>query len=268
MFILFLNGFGGRSGVSTSVLAVASYLAEAYQRKSVVFSMQPEWNCMEGYVLGKKKKLCREQMFSEIGLEGLRKLLKSGLEEGRSAGNCAFSCNEMLDLLPGYYPSEKGRMITEYLEILPRFLRYLKEYYEFIFCDASGAPEELGMQLKKQADGVVVCMNQNAEGINHYFQLKEPGGLPEYYLLGCYDHNSRYNLNNLRYLFMELNRKNSAVIPYCTEVQDACADGELLEIISKARNPEASLPLKYFFTELQNASEGLIRFMERSGVTV
>ncbi len=265
MLILFTEGSGGKAGVSTSMLTIAAYLSEVCRQKSVVLSMQQQWNSMEGYVIGKKKKAYREQLFSGIGLEGMRKLLKAGLEEGRNADNYTFFCNEMLDLLPGYYPNEKERLQTEYIEMIPELFAYLGEYYELVFCEASGVPERLWKQLRKQADGVVVCLNQNAEGIRHYFQTQEADEIPEYYILGCYNHNSRYNLNNLRYLFRELNHRNSAILPDCTEIQDACGDGELLEAVRRGRSPDAPANLKYFYAELKKASEGLMDCMERNG---
>lgn len=266
MFIVFLDGGGRQSGTSTCMLSMASYLADVYQKKTVVFSIQTEWDCLEGYVLGKKKKQCRERLFAGIGLEGLRKLLKAGLEEKKSAENCAFSCDAMLDLLPGSYLEAGERFLQEYREILPRLVEYLREHYELIFCDAAGAPAELQKLLRCRADGSVVVLNQNLERLKKYFGQREKKGGPEYYVFGCYNHSSKYNLNNLRYILHELNQRNSASIPYCTEILDACSDGELLHAIARGSYEDASEPMQFFFEELQETAESFLRFMARRGV--
>ncbi len=48
-----------------------------------------------------------------------------------------------------------------------------------------------------------------------------------FYLFGRYDSESKYSLYNLRRRFGGLTCRNSAGIPHCTQVWDACMDGEL-----------------------------------------
>ena len=253
-------------GTSTKMIAMASYLAEFYQKKTLMLSLQFAWNSMESYVVGKRKKQCYEKLFAGIGLEGLRKLAKSGLLEKKSAEHCTFRCSEYLDLLPGYYPEQTARVLDEYQEVLPRLMEYLEEQYELVFCDVAMAPPEFCALVQKQADGMVRNLNQNVEAVKHYFARRDvKRGLPEYYVFGCYDHQSKYNLNNLRHIIRELNRGNSAAIPYCTEIRDACQDGELLSAISRSQERDASKSMRNFFGFLQDAAEGFLQFMERGG---
>lgn len=146
-------------------------------------------------------------------------------------------------------------------------LDYLSGFYEMVFCDIGSGNSGMLQSLGRRAALAVRNIGQNLSLIEA--GLKEDKGFWQnqqiFYLFGCYDRHSKYNLHNLRHKYPELTGCNSGFLPYCTEIRDACSDRTLQEVLEKWRVLGIAGQYKEYYIELQKCASKILRLLERRG---
>jgi hypothetical protein len=102
----------------------------------------------------------------------------------------------------------------------------------------------------------VVNLTQDINGIDHYFAKYHFPKDKVVYLIGKYNKNSRYNINNLERSYQGIRHK-TAVIPYNVEFMDSVLDGKLIPYIIKNYSGGRGEDNIYFIKKL-NQAVGLI----------
>ncbi len=216
----------GTSEVSVNAAVYALWRAKKGEGRVLFFSVRRGEGNPENFFLRRNAAL--EKKSCKTGMETLRKLVVAGKADEKGVSGCMRQVTAGLDLLYGNYPEER-RLAVEYREGLFQILDCLQNYYKLIICDAGRQEDWLGELVIKRAALVVHGTEQNMRHLREL--LSRPpllqGEPYRFYLFGRYDSESKYSLYNLRRRFGGLTCRNSAGIPHCTQVWDACMDGEL-----------------------------------------
>lgn len=267
MVIAFTGAFHGQAGTTTNMAALALYLTQKTRTKTVLLSLQPRYSLLDGYLCKSRGMLQKKDEDKGAGIETLRKLVKSGLADKEGVQSCMTPINAHLDLLTGNFPSVLERCEREYAKAAPDMLQCLSEYYELIFCDMGSKESELFRAVIERASLLVQNLSQNAglleACLNKMAEWKRAEDV--FYLFGCYDQQSKYSLYNLRHRYHSLTAANSAVMPYCTEIRDACSDGTLPAALKKLQAAKTAEHYKGVYIGLQDAAAVMIRLLERRG---
>ncbi|MDE7328109.1 MAG: hypothetical protein K2N63_17820 [Lachnospiraceae bacterium] len=255
MVVALTEGISGQLGTTLHTALFALWLAYEEKKDCLVMSVQPGRRDLEAYLTGGKKRY-KSHPEEGTGIEALRKLVKAGFADREGIRECVTELGGHLSLLPEQFYNTGQRTLRDYREDIPRMLLELEKHYDYILCDVGDERGGLAPEVIGDAGLLVRNIGQNTKGFLQCF--KESGtcypGKTIFYLLGCYDAESKYNMHNLRYSYRELNLMNSACLPYCTEIRDACLDGKLLHLFEKWQKGRAGAALTDFFGSLKKAA--------------
>lgn len=259
MLIVFRDAGAGRISTAQAVSSYALLLAERSGKRTLLFSTRKTEERPENFLAKSiaKSKRCGG------GIEAVRKLVVAGLMDKRGIYSCTRQVIEGLDLLPGSFPAVEERFEKEYAVGLPLVLECLSDCYEFLVCDAGGTEDVLGKKVEEAADLIVKNIGQDPRVLCK-FALEEYKN-QIFYLFGDYDMESKYNLHNLRRKFNFLDKRNSSVLPRCTQVRDACMDGTLAAFYGKWEDERISGSLNEYGKALGRFEEKLKEMLEGGG---
>lgn len=261
MIVALTDGISGQLGTTVHTALLALWMAYVEKKNCLVMSVQPGRRDLETYLTGLHKS--RGSRWEEgNGMEALRKLVKAGFADGDGIRECVTELGKHLNLLPEQFYDTGERTLRDYKESMLDMVRELGKHYDFVFCDVGDECGELAQPVVGSADLIVRNIGQNTTDFLRCFEESRRlyHGIPVFYLFGCYDGESKYNIHNLRHCYRELTAANCACIPYCTEIHDACLDGRLLSVFEKWRAQKAAKPLEKFFRALQIAAGGLQQY--------
>jgi hypothetical protein len=273
MIIAMTDGISGQLGTTLHTALLALWLAYEEKKHCLVMSVQPGRRDLELYLMGQHGGR-KSKMQEGTGMEALRKLVKAGLADKEGIRECVTELRDCLSLLPEQFYDTDHRTLRDYREEMPGMLNELEKHYDFILCDVGDERGELARQVMENAGLFVRNIGQNIKGFSKCFEESTmlSLGAPVFYLLGCYDAQSKYNMHNLRHCYHELTLMNSACLPYCTEIRDACLDGRLLALFEKWQRGRTGTVLEEFFVALkktakriQEAGKGGMRFEKGTG---
>ncbi len=245
----------GQARITSNMLAVAVVSTILSDYRMLITGTHFTLNNLEGPLIGYQSIKHKDEFFRDVGIDALIRSLKSAPLDEETIENCCFSLlNNRLSLLPGTMKNNKDYFHEDMEKLVINMLRYIEVFHDLVFIDTNPGMNDLTRKVIHEADLLVVNLNQNLNMLNHV--LKEPlfEDKKTFYLIGNYDKASKYNIYNLRRMYKKLNRKNSSVIPYNTEFQDAISDGELIDFVK--RNLQCGREDKnyYFINQLRQAS--------------
>lgn len=258
MVVALTDGILGQLGTTVDTALLGLWMAYVEKRDTLLMSVQPGRHDLETYLIGAKRRP-GGRWESGNGIEALRKLVRAGLADGNGVKECVTELGKHLDLLPEQFYDTRERTLRDYRESMDGMLYELEKQYEFVFCDIGEERGELAAPVLKKAGLLVRNIGQNTKDFLQCFEESRQvyKAVPVFYLVGCYDAESKYNLHNLRHCYREFSSSNLDAIPYCTEIRDACLDGKLLSVFEKWRAGKAAPPLENFFGKLKGVAEKL-----------
>lgn len=255
MVVALTDGISGQLGTTLHTALFALWLAYEEKKECLVMSVQPGRRDLETYLIGGGRKY-RSGAAEGTGIEAFRKLVKAGFADREGIKECVTELGSHLSLMAEQFYDPVQRTLRDYSEDMPKMLGELEKHYDYILCDVGDERGGLAPQVIGCAGLLVRNIGQNTKGFLRCFKESNAhyAGREVFYLLGCYDAESKYNMHNLRHCYRELNLMNSACLPYCTEIRDACLDGRLLYLFEKWQKGRAGAGLSDFFTSLKKAA--------------
>ncbi|MDE7299318.1 MAG: hypothetical protein K2N94_10900, partial [Lachnospiraceae bacterium] len=248
----------GTSEVAGNAAGYARLRAEKGEGRTLFFSVRRGAGKPECFFFGEGRP--EEARSRGTGIEALRKLVVAGMADEKEVFGCARQAAEGLDILYGNYPEEE-RLAQEYRRGMASVLDCLQRHYALIVCDAGSEEDWLGGLVLKRAAMVVRGAEQNIWRLQELLSGRpaRKGEALSFYLFGRYDSDSKYNLYNLRRRFGGLTCRNSAGIPHCTQVWDACMDGVLAAEWRRWSKAAASKELKNYIRALRSFDREVCR---------
>lgn len=229
MIILFMNPEGEKGNGATTNAAVFA-MEMAKEKNTVLLSMENRKNAPGQYLTGRIK--TEENISGYKGIEALRKLVYADIAERDAIFECTYALMERLFLLDANLPENDMRLEHDYKDVIEKILKCLESCFEVVIADLGKAKGDCRRRMLDAAD--VIVQNEMQAGDRLVFR-ESAWKAPVFHLLSRYDAQSKYNLHNLRRIVAELNHKNSGIMPYSTEIMDACRDGKLLRVYGQTR---------------------------------
>jgi MinD-like ATPase involved in chromosome partitioning or flagellar assembly len=261
MKIAFWSNVRGQSGTTSNLMAVAVMSTLLHQYKSLIIQTHFNLNDLETPLISSLKE--DQEFFMDSGIDALTRYIKSAPLDGEVIESCCISLlNKHLNLLPGTLKDNRIIYESDISKTITGILHTASNYHDIVFIDTNSGINDLSMKIIKDSDIVVVCLNQNRSILEDYVNTRGIRDKRLFYLIGNYDHNSRYNLQNLRKSFSWLNYKNSAIIPYNTEYMDAQSDGQVIQFMLKNMDCDKDDNNGYFINQVKRAVNKLMEYAE------
>ncbi|MBO5197363.1 MAG: hypothetical protein J6B85_02410 [Lachnospiraceae bacterium] len=235
MKVVFWSAVRGQTGASAGMIA-AAFACSVFERKNVFLIRT---NCSESgleTVLMSGRSV-REEL-KGVGIGAALRAMRAGTLDCRMLADCAVTLpGSRISFLPGSLSEEVFRQPdeSEERELTDQLIELACREYDLVFVEAGIPGKEQPHGGLERQDVEVICLNQNKQVLDRYFD-KEEEKENRYYLIGMYRMDSDYTLKNLKKIYPHLQGR-TAILPWCTEYQDACSRGEPYRFFM--RNAEA-----------------------------
>lgn len=265
MIISFCSNYHGQGAVTSNVLAISTVFAKEYKQNVILTQTHFDKNNLQQSLLGSSFDDNDIIQYDNTGIDALLRYSKSQAITNQIVNNCSVSFyDQQLSFVAG--TSKKNRelymkdMIVRYAEIL----KALDRLSDYVFIDTNSGDDELTRITLEESDIVVANLSQNKTVIDDYFKNTR---FNQYlsktvFLLGNYNCNSRYNVNNLTWSIKGLKKESVGVVPYNVEYLDAQCDGKVLEFFEKNLSCSRGDNNYYFIKSVKDAAK-MIKKVER-----
>lgn len=233
MLVAFWGPAAGQTSTSSSMIAVAALLALDYPLKIAITHNQQGETVMEKSF--SKLRFGTGMRGTSGGLDAILRLSECDLLTPITLRDHTESIlKERLDLIAGAQSGE-GESFTR---ALPRIIHAALRYYDILFFDlGAGYGNAVTEQVLKQADLVVVTLNQNEALLDKYFasvaRIANHGKGKRLFCVGSYEPASRLSLNRMMKNY-RMTSKEIVAIPRSVRYMDAMNDGNILDYILRA----------------------------------
>lgn len=265
MKVAFFSNAAGRSAVTSNLACIAVMGALCHKRRMVLFENHYNVNSLEHAffredampsVREKEGYLCEE------GLDGIMRGIHSGFMKPSMVRDSVLSVmKRQLYFLPGSHITDGAFFSHEFGRVMKPLFLMLEDFGENVFVDTGGANNDSTEMILDEADLVVANISQDPQSVSEFF-AQHAGLLSKtVFLIGGYQKESRYNLDNLvrRY---PIDKKNIGVIPYNVELHDAIQEGRLVAFLTRNYRNGRGENHGYFMSELRKAAALIFQTME------
>ena len=237
MIIAFWSVFPGMCGVSSNIMAAASYAATQINTDAndwvALLQTQFKDSGLDFPMLGKG--VLKDDFFGT----GMDALLTRAQASYLSQDDVFLMSISMIDGKLLFYMGTKEKNSQSYKRSMKRFQHVMKgvdEYAHQVYIDVESGNTELAKQILPKADLAVINICQNERVISCTLDEIEHLGLENVvYLLGRYQPDSSLNINNLQKMYRQMNRKLYA-ISFETEYMDANSNGSVQNYFTSKMN--------------------------------
>lgn len=227
-----LHGVGGTAGMLAITLAVAT----AGDRSILLTQTHYSMNYLEGPLVGEIDGPQGNEYFRDTGVDAVIRYFKAGMLSKEVMDNCSIDIASGLSLLTGTKQSSRRTYDDSVLRrIVGYVLNAAEDYYDWVVVDTNSGYSSSSLETVQSADVVVVTLRQNRDMLDELFANEEFRKLNSdriFYLFGSYDSDSKYNLNNLRHIYRQINADNSGGLPHSTAYMDALCDRKAMKYIT------------------------------------
>lgn len=263
MKYVFWSPVHGQAAVTADTLAVSMITGMHFRKKAVLTQTQFNYNNLEAPIVGNNAyDSDTKEYFREVGLDPLIRCFKASKLDRSTLENCCIALeNTNLLLLPGTSKTIRESFEYEMEMVVGNLFKAIEDLYGIIFVDINSGDNPLSQKLIREADLVVVNLNQNI-GITDLYFRKFAKNMPRnvFYLFGKYDNNSKYNINNIRRKYhRHINVNNSGVVPYNIGFMDAQADGKAVEFIRCNLDCTQRDENYYFIEKVKSATTKILK---------
>lgn len=235
MQIAFWSPNHGQTGTTTTAMTMAIMTALTTGFHVLLCHCQLHRSTMERCLLPKANHHSDDRLdFNDNGMDALRRLARNGRLQPEMIRDYTtpLLSKGRLDILQG--ATDKCLVTdTSELERQRKIFQHAGEVYDLVFVDVpSGIDQPMSNKLIKDAELVVICLNQNTWLIEDFLENKGIGSLLEgkkvLYHFGAFDQGSRYTSKNLSRRY-GLNKVITT--PYICDLRDAANHGTLLNFL-------------------------------------
>lgn len=245
------------TGASSSLLAFGVACSYLKAKKIIVTQTHFNLNNLERPLLGMSDS---KELFRDTGLDAIMRHFKSGNITEEHIRDCSIKIHDYLYLMAGTgIPNREGFENNIARSMLVHILSVMENYFDIVLVDTNSGNNEYSMKIIDECDVVVVSMRQNRFFLEKFFDEGLFENKKVFYLFSDYDPDSKYSLFNIRHLYKNINKSNSAYLPHDTGYMDAVSDGRVRKYISSNLESDMGYP-DDFFTQLKNFVDLFLKF--------
>ncbi len=256
--IAFWGNVHGQPRTTSNMVAVAIATALLHNRRCLLMQTHFNLNHLETYLIGNREN--SRDVFLDIGIDGLARSIKLEPLMEKTIENYSIPLlNKKLALLPGTTSHNRDLYKNDMGRTLYIILKEAVRYYDYVFVDINSGSDQISEIVIKQSDLIAVNLCQNKSVLDDYFTTWQWKNKNIMYLIGSYDKNSSYNINNLKNLYRPLRKSPVSEIPYSTGFMDAQSNGSVLKFMNKSMALRGKEEDAYFIGCVRKASERLLK---------
>ncbi|NLK75112.1 MAG: hypothetical protein GX288_07485 [Clostridiales bacterium] len=233
MKITFWSPYPGQAGTTSNILAVSLITTLLYKKPILLTQTHFNYSNLERPLVGSNLRISEtSDYFMDMGLDALIRYFKAAKLNNDIIENCCISLPKTsLRLLPGTCKTNRESFEYEMNNIIVNLFRVMERSGNIIFTDVSSGDNPISLKIINASDLLVINLNQNISLLDNFFnKYNNVPANKVFYLIGNYDKNSKYNINNIRRRYRKyINIHNSGVVPYNTKYLDALCDGNIIE---------------------------------------
>lgn len=237
MKVAFWSNTRGRSCVTSNLacISVLSTLSSSDQERTIVLeNHQNILNLGNALFRRQSKQEIRENRGYQVE-HGLSRLLRAMERGERLSEEAVFRYAEnFLGQRLFYLPAGNGRnqeMFEYRMERdCIRTIRLLEQYGDQVLVDTAAAPLASSRKILRQADLVVINLNQNRQMLDHIFRNYSDLRKKAFYLIGNYDAESELTRGEIIKTY-NIHGSRLGVIPHNVQFSDAVSDGQLIPFL-------------------------------------
>lgn len=262
MKIAFWSPWPGRAGTTSNMLVSAVMVCAVLKKKIFLLHSHYSDTSMEKAVLGRGT---GQALFEDIGLDSLLRNIKlSELSKNLMEDSVISLLNNRFNILPGTDKGCEELFETEMEKVIPVILNTAVKYYDLVFMDLVSGGGKISKIMLEEADFVMVNLTQDTNDIDEYFVQYHMPIDKTLFLIGRYNRNSRYNVNNLERSYPCI-RHRTAVIPYNVGFMDAFTEGKLIRFTMKNLVSSRSKDNQYFIHKIKQAVDLMDKTLMKAG---
>lgn len=264
MKVAFWSNIEGKNGVTSNLACISVMSALKYRLKSVILENHYNINNIENaFTSIQTNQYVREEnyYFNHLGLDSLMKRLNSKIRDEQIIKKASIGFfNNNIFYIPHSQIKSKEVLEYELNQVIMPLLLQTEEFSNLVFIDTINSNNITSKVILDEADLVVVNLSQDSIIINHFFENYSSLLSKSVFIIGSYNHNSRYNLKNIQRKY-RIKNENIAVIPYNIELKDALSEGNVIEFISRNYYCKKEDSNYYFIKELKHATDMIVNKM-------
>ena len=264
MKICFCSNFHGQGAVTSNILAISTIFANEYKHKVILTQTHFDRNNLQRSLLGSSFDDNDIVQFDNTGIDALIRYSKKGVITDQIVNNCSVSLyKQQLNFVSGTSKNNREVYLNDMVSRYSEILNSLDHLSDYVFIDTNSGDDELTRITLEESDIVVANLSQNTAVIEEYFSNErfKKHISKTVFLIGNYNSDSRYNVNNLIRSIEGLKKDNVAVIPYNVDYLDAQCDGKVLDFFEKNLSCSKN-DNNYYFIRSVNEAAKLIRKAE------
>ena len=262
----FWSPFHGQTGQSAAIASIGTYLGINFNLSTLLMHSQFTRSSLEDAFLAPDKNT-KSILFGENGIDAVEKLARTKQLSDKSFTDYTTSLIPgRLEILAGTN-KKSNELFSQLAYTLPYIMACARQSFHLVLCDVnSGLSSEITDIVLKNSDLVVVCLNQNLEVLNGYFEKlhfhPKLNDRRHLLLLGNYEHDSVYTSAYIKRLFGF--KDEIYVLPRNTSLMDAHNSHDFLRYFfgnNEAGKNDKSYPV------IQGISPLALRLLNELGIS-
>lgn len=248
-------------GTTSSLVAVASYVAYHAKLRVAMIQLEKEEKCLKEYFSLSETSYVKENN-DYYALKGLDYLLEMGRKQTLNGRMVAENMeplikNRLYSL--SYNQRATATFKVEYRDyMLQQIIATLDKGMDLVFVDVGTRMDEWTRKLIKEADLLVVSMQQEGELFDKFFLEYANLAANMVFLVGNYRKEGLYNRRNLHRIY-RIPENQLVVVPFNPEFQQACEKGRVDKYMKDRQSIYRSENRTYFMRELQNTMDIILK---------
>lgn len=234
MKISFWSFVHGQSKISSTVCAIST-MATLMNSDSNIITESDGHSKSLRYALTGSDDFSDKIIMDNVGMVPVMNFVYTASLSDIALNSCSVNLMNGLCFIPGISNSQK-KLFNNVDEKIKFSLEQMNGLCDNLFIDVGAFRNELTLDIMRNSDIVVVCLPQNINLINKFFDNFSSYGIDAdkiIYVIGAYDQQSCYTIKNIMRSYTFINRHNLGVLPYNIEFSDAFNDGNVVEFMKK-----------------------------------
>lgn len=261
MKIAFWSPVHGQGGTTSNLLAIGIMMALEMDHRLLLTQTNFDMNDIEKVLLGERKE--EEGLFHDIGIDALVRSIKTSPLKWDSFYDTTISVlKNRMDLLTGTSKINQNYYEEDTKKVIHNIFHYAEENYNDILVDTNAGLNGITPKVLESMDLVVVNLCQNKMVLDSFFKERKIANQKVLYLIGNYEANSKYNVNNLCHHYKQLKKNNIMVVPRNVEFMDSYWSGSMIDFFRRNMSCKADNMNFYFIQEVRKVAR---KILEKGG---
>lgn len=238
MKIAFWSPLHGQTCTTTALLSVAMHISLTHpELQNVIMQSHFTGNQLDYAFLGTSA--TSGKRYLRRGLDAMITAAQIGDLSKDMIMSCTVETTDRLHLITMTGQVDYSIYAQSLDNVFNSIADAVDQVFDLTLIDVNAGNGKQSINIRNNADIVVVCLNQSQMVVEDFFE----NGYPElikavnpanlFFLIGNYDSNSKYNLHNLSKKYKKMKTANCGAIVHNVNLADSISDGQIIRFFKK-----------------------------------